>query len=76
MNTLRRWPRFSSNATWARTRRSTILRASSFFRDHLTFLDEVISEEKKKLGLLDLATQLKLKQQDFAKSRESGCMAN
>jgi 3-isopropylmalate/(R)-2-methylmalate dehydratase large subunit len=37
-----------------------------FFRDHLTFLDEVISEEKKKLGLLDLATQLKLKQQDFA----------
>jgi 3-isopropylmalate/(R)-2-methylmalate dehydratase large subunit len=41
---------------------STIL----FFRDHLTFLDEVISEEKKKLGLLDLATQLKMKQQDFA----------
>ncbi len=37
-----------------------------FFRDHLTFLDEVISEEKKKMGLLDLATQLKLKQQDFA----------
>jgi 3-isopropylmalate/(R)-2-methylmalate dehydratase large subunit len=37
-----------------------------FFRAHLTFLDEVISEEKKKLGLLDLATQLKLKQQDFA----------
>jgi len=37
-----------------------------FFRDHLTFLDEVISEEKKRLGLLDLATQLKLKQQDFA----------
>ncbi len=38
-----------------------------FFRDHLTFLDEVISEEKKKMGLLDLATQLKLKQEDFAK---------
>jgi 3-isopropylmalate/(R)-2-methylmalate dehydratase large subunit len=37
------------------------------FRDHLTFLDEVISEEKKKLGLLDLATQLKLKQEEFAK---------
>src|SRR5271169_206258 len=36
------------------------------FRDHLTFLDEVISEEKKKLGLLDLAAQLKLKQQEFA----------
>ena len=40
-----------------------------FFRDHLTFLDEVISEEKKKLGLLDLATQLKLKQQDFGKKQ-------
>jgi 3-isopropylmalate/(R)-2-methylmalate dehydratase large subunit len=37
-----------------------------FFRDHLTFLDEVISEEKKKIGLLDLAGQLKLKQEDFA----------
>jgi 3-isopropylmalate/(R)-2-methylmalate dehydratase large subunit len=44
---------------------STIL----FFRDHLTFLDEVISEEKKKIGLLDLATQLKLKQEDFARTR-------
>jgi 3-isopropylmalate/(R)-2-methylmalate dehydratase large subunit len=44
---------------------STIL----FFRDHLTFLDEVISEEKKKIGLLDLATQLKLKQEDFAKKQ-------
>jgi 3-isopropylmalate/(R)-2-methylmalate dehydratase large subunit len=41
---------------------STIL----FFRDHLTFLDEVISEEKKKMGLLDLAGQLKHKQEDFA----------
>ena len=40
-----------------------------FFRDHLTFLDEVISEEKKKLGLLDLATQLKLKQQDFGRKQ-------
>ncbi|HEY6305319.1 MAG TPA: aconitase family protein [Candidatus Angelobacter sp.] len=37
-----------------------------FFRDHLTFLDEVISEEKKKMGLLDLAGQLKVKQEDFA----------
>ncbi len=44
---------------------STIL----FFRDHLTFLDEVISEEKKKIGLLDLATQLKGKQQDFAEKQ-------
>ena len=40
-----------------------------FFRDHLTFLDEVISEEKKKMGLLDLATQLKLKQESFAKAQ-------
>ena len=40
-----------------------------FFRDHLTFLDEVLSEEKRKMGLLDLASQLKLKQQEFAKSR-------
>jgi 3-isopropylmalate/(R)-2-methylmalate dehydratase large subunit len=40
-----------------------------FFRDHLTFLDEVISEEKKKIGLLDLATQLKLKQEEFAKAQ-------
>jgi 3-isopropylmalate/(R)-2-methylmalate dehydratase large subunit len=40
-----------------------------FFRDHLTFLDEVISEEKKKIGLLDLATQLKLKQENFAQAQ-------
>lgn len=39
-----------------------------FFRDHLTFLDEVLSEEKRKMGLLDLATQLKLKQIDFARA--------
>lgn len=40
-----------------------------FFRDHLTFLDDVISEQKRKMGLLDLATQLKLKQVDFAQQR-------
>jgi 3-isopropylmalate/(R)-2-methylmalate dehydratase large subunit len=40
-----------------------------FFRDHLTFLDEVMSEEKRKMGLLDLATQLKFKQQDFAQDQ-------
>ena len=40
-----------------------------FFRDHLTFLDEVLSEEKRKMGLLDLATQLKLKQQNFAQAQ-------
>ena len=40
-----------------------------FFRDHLTFLDEVLSEEKKKMGLLDLATQLKMKQENFARAQ-------
>jgi 3-isopropylmalate/(R)-2-methylmalate dehydratase large subunit len=40
-----------------------------FFRDHLTFLDEVLSEQKRKMGLLDLATQLKLKQFDFAERK-------
>jgi 3-isopropylmalate/(R)-2-methylmalate dehydratase large subunit len=40
-----------------------------FFRDHLTFLDEVMSEEKRRMGLLDLATQLKIKQEDFAKAQ-------
>jgi 3-isopropylmalate/(R)-2-methylmalate dehydratase large subunit len=40
-----------------------------FFRDHLTFLDEVLSEEKRKMGLLDLAGQLKDRQEDFARSR-------
>lgn len=40
-----------------------------FFRDHLTFLDEVLSEEKKKMGLLDLATQLKVKQENFAQAQ-------
>jgi 3-isopropylmalate/(R)-2-methylmalate dehydratase large subunit len=40
-----------------------------FFRDHLTFLDEVLSEQKRRMGLLDLATQLKLKQGEFAKRK-------
>lgn len=40
-----------------------------FFRDHLTFLDEVLSEEKRRMGLLDLAGQLKLKQQEFAEKQ-------
>ncbi len=38
-----------------------------FFRDHLTFLDEVLPPEKRALGLLDLAGQLKLKQEEFAR---------
>jgi 3-isopropylmalate/(R)-2-methylmalate dehydratase large subunit len=40
-----------------------------FFRDHLTFLDEVLSEQKRQMGLLDLATQLKLKQGEFARRK-------
>jgi 3-isopropylmalate/(R)-2-methylmalate dehydratase large subunit len=40
-----------------------------FFRDHLTFLDEVLSEQKRKMGLLDLATQLMLKQGEFAQRK-------
>lgn len=37
-----------------------------FFRDHLTFLDEVMPVERVKMGLLDLAFELKRKQQGFA----------
>ena len=40
-----------------------------FFRDHLTFLDDVISVAKRKMGLLDLATQLKLTQGEFAERK-------
>jgi len=37
-----------------------------FFRDHLTFLDDVMPPERVKMGLLDLAHQLEAKQRDFA----------
>lgn len=37
-----------------------------FFRDHLIYLDEVMPEEKKRQGLLDLALQLANKQKEFA----------
>jgi 3-isopropylmalate/(R)-2-methylmalate dehydratase large subunit len=37
-----------------------------FFRDHLAFLDEVISEEKKAIGLLDAAHGLHDRQREFA----------
>jgi 3-isopropylmalate/(R)-2-methylmalate dehydratase large subunit len=40
-----------------------------FFRDHLTFLDDVMSAERKAMGLLDVATQLKIKQEDFARQQ-------
>ncbi|MDT8435736.1 MAG: aconitase family protein [Gemmatimonadota bacterium] len=37
-----------------------------FFRDHLAFLDQVISEEKKRAGLLDAAHALHDRQREFA----------
>lgn len=41
-----------------------------FFRDHLTFLDQVMPREKVEMGLLQLADQLRQRQADFA--REQG----
>jgi len=40
-----------------------------FFRDHLAFLDEVISEEKKEKGLLDAAHALHDRQREFAEEK-------
>ncbi len=37
-----------------------------FFRDHLTFLDDVMPPERVKMGLLDLAHDLERKQKQFA----------
>ncbi|HEU4386444.1 MAG TPA: aconitase family protein [Blastocatellia bacterium] len=37
-----------------------------FFRDHLTFLDDVMPPDRRAMGLLDLASQLKVKQEQFA----------
>lgn len=37
-----------------------------FFRDHLTFLDLAMTDERKADGLLDVALELKQKQEDFA----------
>jgi 3-isopropylmalate/(R)-2-methylmalate dehydratase large subunit len=39
------------------------------FQDHLTFLDDVMPAERKAMGLLDLAHQLVLKQEDFARKQ-------
>jgi 3-isopropylmalate/(R)-2-methylmalate dehydratase large subunit len=44
---------------------STIL----MFRDHLTYLHQVMPQERVQLGLLDVATQLKDKQQRFAEKQ-------
>jgi len=40
-----------------------------FFRDHLAFLDEVITPERKKAGLLDAAHALHDRQREFARRK-------
>ncbi len=40
-----------------------------FFRDHLTFLDQVMRPEHVEMGLLDVANQLEAKQRTFAASK-------
>ena len=37
-----------------------------FFRDHLTFLSKVMSQERIEQGLLDVANELEIKQREFA----------
>jgi 3-isopropylmalate/(R)-2-methylmalate dehydratase large subunit len=40
-----------------------------FFRDHLTFLDLAMTEDRKAQGLLDVALELKKKQESFAQQQ-------
>jgi 3-isopropylmalate/(R)-2-methylmalate dehydratase large subunit len=40
-----------------------------FFRDHLTFLDQVMRPEHVEMGLLDVANQLEKKQREFAAAK-------
>jgi 3-isopropylmalate/(R)-2-methylmalate dehydratase large subunit len=40
-----------------------------FFRDHLTFLDQVMRPEHVAMGLLDVAMQLERKQREFAQAK-------
>ncbi|MDQ6830627.1 MAG: aconitase family protein [Gemmatimonadota bacterium] len=40
-----------------------------FFRDHLTFLDQVMRPEHVEMGLLDVANQLEKKQREFAEAK-------
>jgi 3-isopropylmalate/(R)-2-methylmalate dehydratase large subunit len=40
-----------------------------FFRDHLTFLKDVMPPERVQLGLLDVANQLEVKQREFAEKQ-------
>ncbi|GBC84245.1 3-isopropylmalate dehydratase large subunit [bacterium HR11] len=39
------------------------------FRDHLTYLDLVMPEEKRRMGLLDLAYELKVRQEEFCRKQ-------
>lgn len=41
-----------------------------FFRDHLTFLELAMTDERKAEGLLDVALELKKKQEDFAAEQD------
>ena len=40
-----------------------------FFRDHLTFLDKVMSQERIEQGLLDVANELEVKQRTFSEKQ-------
>ncbi len=40
-----------------------------FFRDHLTFLELAMTDERKAAGLLDVALELKKKQEEFAEQQ-------
>jgi 3-isopropylmalate/(R)-2-methylmalate dehydratase large subunit len=40
-----------------------------FFRDHLTFLKDAMTQERVQLGLLDVANQLEVKQREFAEKQ-------
>jgi len=40
-----------------------------FFRDHLTFLDKAMTQERIEQGLLDVASQLEVKQRTFAEKQ-------
>jgi 3-isopropylmalate/(R)-2-methylmalate dehydratase large subunit len=40
-----------------------------FFRDHLTFLDKVMSQERIEQGLLDVAKELEVKQRTFSEKQ-------
>jgi len=40
-----------------------------FFRDHLTFLDRVMTPERRAMGLLEVANQLKVKQEEFGRAQ-------